>query len=139
MRYQALYQMIDVQTYCRLRVESGLSSKTVEAAAIGLRNSLCCVAIIDTEKNKEVVGMGRLVGDGACHCQIVDICVLPEHQKRGLGKLIMSKLDEFIQANIPTSCYINLIADGEAYRLYEQYGFKEVWPASRGMGYTKKQ
>ncbi|MGG5506163.1 MULTISPECIES: GNAT family N-acetyltransferase [unclassified Myroides] len=139
MKYQALYQMIDVQTYCKLRVASGLSPKTIEAATIGLRNSLCCVVIVDTEKSSEVIGMGRLVGDGACHCQIVDICVLPEHQKQGLGKLIMRKLDEFIQANIPVSCYINLIADGEAYRLYEQYGFKEVWPASRGMGYTKKQ
>ncbi|WP_158962615.1 GNAT family N-acetyltransferase [Myroides fluvii] len=138
MRYQAIYQNIDVTTYCQLRVHSGLSPKTEIAATIGLQNSLCCVAILDRENNNEVIGMGRLVGDGACHCQVVDICVLPAHQKRGLGKLILSKLDEYIQANIPSSCYVNLIADGEAYRLYEQYGFKEVWPASRGMGYTKK-
>lgn len=139
MRYHALYQTIEVETYCKLRVESGLSPKTEEAAVIGLRNSLCCVALLDQENHNEIIGMGRLVGDGACHCQVVDICVLPAHQKQGLGKLIMSKLDAYIQANIPASCYVNLIADGEAYHLYEQYGFKEVWPASRGMGYTKKK
>ncbi|MDM1408034.1 GNAT family N-acetyltransferase [Myroides sp. DF42-4-2] len=138
MNYQVIYQNIDVHTYCNLRVQSGLSPKTPEAATIGLRNSLCCVAVLDGENNNEIIGMGRLVGDGACHCQVVDICVLPAHQKRGLGKRIMTKLDEFIQANIPDSCYVNLIADGEAYRLYEQYGFKDVWPVSRGMGYTKK-
>ncbi|MBB1150296.1 GNAT family N-acetyltransferase [Myroides sp. NP-2] len=138
MNYQVTYQNIDVHTYCNLRVQSGLSPKTPEAATIGLRNSLCCVAVLDGENNNEIIGMGRLVGDGACHCQVVDICVLPAHQKRGLGKRIMTKLDEFIQANIPDSCYVNLIADGEAYRLYEQYGFKDVWPVSRGMGYTKK-
>lgn len=139
MKYQAVYQIIEVETYCNLRVQSGLSPKTKEAAAIGLRNSLCCVAILDETNDKEVIGMGRLIGDGACHCQVVDICVLPAHQKKGLGKLIMKKLDEYIQENLPVSCYINLIADGEAYRLYEQYGFKSVWPASRGMGYTKKE
>lgn len=138
MNYQVIYQNIDVQTYCKLRVQSGLSPKTQEAAAIGLRNSLCCVAVLDTANNNEIIGMGRLIGDGACHCQVVDICVLPQHQKQGLGKRIMTKLDEYIQANLPPSCYVNLIADGDAYRLYEQYGFKDVWPASRGMGYTKK-
>ena len=139
MNYQVIYQTLDVQTYCHLRVQTGLSPKTEAAAALGLRNSLCCVAVINTANNNEIIGMGRLVGDGACHCQVVDICVLPEHQKKGLGKLIMNKLDAYIQANIPDSCYINLIADGEAYRLYEHYGFKEVWPASRGMGYTKNK
>ena len=139
MRYKVRYGEIAVETYCKLRVESGLAPKTEEAATIGLRNSLCCVVVLDTHNQDEVIGMGRLVGDGACHCQIVDICVLPAHQKQGLGKLIMSELDAYIQAHIPDSCYINLIADGEAYRLYEQYGFKEVWPASRGMGYTKKK
>ncbi len=138
MNYQVIYQTPDVETYCTLRVQSGLSPKTQEAAVLGLRNSLCCVVVLDVGNNNEIIGIGRLVGDGACHCQVVDICVLPAHQKKGLGKLIMSKLDAYIQANIPDSCYVNLIADGEAYRLYEQYGFKEVWPTSRGMGYTKK-
>lgn len=138
MRYQAVYQTIKVETYQTLRVKSGLSAKSEEAAKIGLRHSLCCVAILDTENENEVIGMGRLVGDGGCNCQVVDICVLPEHQKRGLGKRIMEKLDEYIQANLPASCYVNLVADGDAYRLYEQYGFKEVWPNSRGMGYVKK-
>ncbi|ERJ58746.1 GNAT family N-acetyltransferase [Sphingobacterium paucimobilis] len=137
MRYQALYKSPEVSQYRHLREASGLSPKTEEAAAIGLRNSLCCVIITDLENDNETVGMGRLVGDGGCHCQVVDICVLPQHQKQGLGKLIMQKLHDFIEDKLPESCYVNLIADGEAYRLYEQYGFKSVWPNSRGMGRVK--
>lgn len=138
MKYQAKYQDVDPETYIHLRVSSGLSPKTPEAAKIGLSNSICSVVILDTENNNEAIGMGRIIGDGACHCQIVDICVLPAHQKQGLGKLIMQSLKDFINESLPASCYISLIADGEACKLYELYGFKEVWPASRGMAFLKK-
>lgn len=138
MRYEVIYQDITPNEYIHLRVSSGLSPKTLMAATIGLANSLCCVVVLDKDDADRIIGMGRLVGDGACHCQVVDICVLPEYQGQGFGKMIMTKLNEFIEENIPESCYINLIADGEAYRLYEKYGFKEVWPKSRGMGYVKK-
>ncbi|MCY4779551.1 GNAT family N-acetyltransferase [Sphingobacterium sp. UT-1RO-CII-1] len=131
MNYRVVYQLIEPDVYRHLRVACGLSPKSAEAAEIGIRNSLCCVLVLS---ENDVVGMGRLVGDGACHCQVVDICVLPDHQGQGLGKLIMGKIEEFIVDNLPASCYVNLIADGEAYRLYEQYGFSSVWPESRGMG-----
>lgn len=138
MSYIARYQTIEPQTYIDLRVNCGLSAKTVKAATIGVNHSLCSVVVIN-EDSDEIIGMGRLIGDGGCHCQVADICILPPHQGKGLSKLIMQKLDEFIQENIPETCYINLIADGEAYKLYQQYRFKEVWPASRGMGYTLKK
>ncbi|MTG99018.1 MULTISPECIES: GNAT family N-acetyltransferase [Myroides] len=138
MRYKAEYETPDANDYINLRVVCGLSSKTLMAATIGLANSLCSVVILDTEDNDKVIGMGRLVGDGGCHCQVVDICVHPTHQGKGLGKVIMHQLDVFIKSNLPDSCYVNLIADGEAYKLYTQYDFKEVWPASRGMGYVKR-
>ncbi|AJH16125.1 MULTISPECIES: GNAT family N-acetyltransferase [Myroides] len=138
MRYKICYDIIEPEDYINMRITCGLSEKRIMAAVIGLANSLCCVSILDTENNDKFVGMGRLVGDGGCHCQVVDICVLPEYQGQGLGKLVMTTLTEFINDNLPESCYVNLIADGEAYKLYEHYGFKEVWPVSRGMGYVKK-
>ena len=81
------------------------------------------------------IGMGRIIGDGGCHCQVVDICVLPEYQGRGIGKLIMEKIVNFIDTEFPESCYISLIADGDAHHLYRKFGFKEVMPESRGMYY----
>ncbi|MDR2284453.1 MAG: GNAT family N-acetyltransferase [Sphingobacterium sp.] len=139
MRYKSIYDTPSADSYRHLRVASGLSPKTEEAAIIGLKNSLCCVLVVDQENNDEIIGMGRLVGDGGCHCQVVDICVLPEHQKKGLGKLIMQMLDNFVQKELPASCYINLIADGDAFLLYKQYGFEPVWPQSRGMGKVKRK
>lgn len=121
-----------VADYCHLRVASGLSAKTEQAARIGLANTLFAVQI---RWRQQVIGMGRLVGDRACHCQICDIAVLPEHQGQGLGRQIMQALMDYVQ-QLPDSCYVNLIADGDARFLYAKFGFTDVAPASIGMALT---
>lgn len=120
----------DVPTYRRLRGESGLGAKSVEGSALGLPNSWYCVTV---RHGDETVGMGRIVGDGGCFLQIVDICVLPEHQGRGLGKLIMAELSAELERRAPQGTYVSLIADGDARHLYAKYGFAETAPASVGM------
>jgi GNAT superfamily N-acetyltransferase len=82
--------------------------------------------------------MGRVIGDGGTAFQIVDIAVLPEHQKRGLGKRIVSALVDWLHANAPKSAYVSLIADGPAKDLYAQYGFEPTAPASIGMAFRIK-
>ena len=132
--YKVIENQIPLETYQKLRIDCGLSSKTNEAGRIGLKNSIYSMMI---EFENEIIGMGRIVGDGGCFCQIVDICVLPKHQGHGLGKLIMKKLSDFIVENLPDSCYVSLIADGNASFLYEKFGFKDTLPKSKGM-YLKK-
>jgi ribosomal protein S18 acetylase RimI-like enzyme len=134
--YNALYKKIPVETYLRLRKESGLSPKTEKAANIGLKNSVCEVLVLNQEQ--QAVGMGRMIGDGGCHCQITDVCVLPEFQGHGIGRIIMEKLKHFIDHELPDSCYISLIADGDAVHLYEKFGFQTTLPKSTGMAYQKK-
>lgn len=81
-------------------------------------------------EGETVVGMGRVIGDGGCFCQVVDICVLPEYQGEGHGQLIMKSISAFIKAKLPSSCYTSLIADGDASYLYAKFGFKDTWPES---------
>ncbi|WP_347337898.1 GNAT family N-acetyltransferase [Pseudoalteromonas piscicida] len=69
--------------YCDLRVAAGLSAKSLEAAERGLPNSLYGVTIRD---NTKLVAMGRVVGDGGCNFEIVDIAVDSAYQGQGLGK-----------------------------------------------------
>ncbi|WP_257572592.1 GNAT family N-acetyltransferase [Janthinobacterium sp. UMAB-56] len=117
-------------TYRQLRIAAGLSAKTTDAAAKGLPNSLFAVQILHGD---EVVGMGRVIGDGGCFFQVVDIAVLPAHQGKGLGKRIMREIMQFIETEVPESAYVSLIADGQAQDLYAQFGFKHTAPASVGM------
>ena len=119
-----------VATYQLLRVAAGLSAKSTEAAAKGLPNSLFAVQVL---LGDEVVGMGRIIGDGGCFFQVVDIAVLPAHQGKGLGKRIMREIRAFIDSEVPASAYVSLIADGQAQDLYAQFGFQHTAPASVGM------
>lgn len=137
MTFKAEFKKIPLDTYLRLRKEAGLSAKTTEAAKIGLSNSVQEILVVDPI-TAEHIGMGRIIGDGGCFCQVTDICVLPAYQGKGIGKLIMQKIMDFIEAELPVSCYISLIADGDASFLYEKFGFKETMPVSKGMAYLKR-
>ncbi|WP_424983298.1 GNAT family N-acetyltransferase [Maritalea sp. S77] len=119
------------QEYCDLRAFAGLSPKSLDAATIALKNSLFGVSLRDEQGN--LIGMGRIIGDGGCFAQVTDIAVKPEHQGKGLGKMIMGEIDQFIQSQLPASCWVSLFADGDAHHLYQKYGFGFTAPESLGM------
>ncbi|HEY3820842.1 MAG TPA: GNAT family N-acetyltransferase [Polyangiaceae bacterium] len=116
--------------YLRLRLEAGLSGKTAEAARVGLANTWFGVTV---RQRGQAVGMGRVIGDGGCFFEVVDIAVQPAHQRRGLGRRIMGALMEHLRANAPASAHVMLLADGPAHLLYEQFGFRATAPESIGM------
>jgi GNAT superfamily N-acetyltransferase len=128
-------QHIPIDIYMQLRRESGLSTKSVQAATIGLAHTL--FAVVAKNEQDAFIGMGRLIGDGGCFCQVVDICVLPNYQGQGIGKKIMEQIMAYVHNHLPESCYVSLLADGNADKLYAQFGFKETMPQSKGM-YIKK-
>lgn len=130
--YTLVERLPTVSEYRDLRRLSGLSEKTIDAAERGLPATLFAVVI---EHNGAVIGMGRVIGDGGTAYQVVDIAVLPAHQKQGLGKRIVAALVGWLHANAPKSAYVSLIADGPAKDLCAQYGFKPTMPESIGMAF----
>ncbi len=118
------------EDYRRLRSVSGLAPRSAEATAAGLPNTFLAVVV---EHGGRAVGMGRVIGDGGLFFQVVDIAVEPEHQGKGLGKSIMDTLTAELRRRVPAEAYVSLIADGEAHRLYQQFGFQMTAPASVGM------
>jgi len=120
------------EDYCRLRAQAGMAPRTIEAAQRGLPNTLYGVSLL---RDGEVVGMGRVIGDGACFFIVVDIAVTPALQGQGLGKRIVGALDDWLRANAPPSAVVSLVADGDAKHLYAKYGFVETTPHSVNMEY----
>ena len=118
--------------YCRLRADAGMAPRTVDAAQRGLPNTLYGVSLL---LDGEVVGMGRVIGDGGCFFIVVDIAVAPALQGQGLGKRIMAALDDWLRANAPPSAVVSLAADGDAKHLYAKFGFVETTPFSVNMEY----
>lgn len=62
-----------------------------------LKNSLYTVA---AEEDDQVVGMGRLIGDGMYY-MIVDIVVQPAYQRMGIGSKILNMIIEYINSGTP--------------------------------------
>jgi ribosomal protein S18 acetylase RimI-like enzyme len=124
-------EKIPINVYRQLRVDAGLSPKTEHAASIGLANTL--YSVVTKNGHFEYIGMARVIGDGGCFCQIVDICVLPAYQGQGIAKMMMELIKAYIEEHLPESCYVSLIADGSADKLYQQFGFADTMPQSKGM------
>jgi ribosomal protein S18 acetylase RimI-like enzyme len=121
-----------VDQYLRLRLESGLMPKTPAQAEAALPGSWAACHVVH-EASGDVVGMGRLLGDGGWYFHVVDVAVLPEHQRRGLGDSILRALLDRVRAVAPPGAYVNLLADAPGRRLYERHGFVETAPDTVGM------
>ena len=120
----------EVDEFIALRLAAGLSAKTTEAAGRGLPASLFSVCVRDDGR---LIGMGRVIGDGGCNFEVVDVAVHPEFQRRGLGYQIMEELMNDLREYAPQSAYVSLIADHGAPALYEKFGFELTAPDSVGM------
>lgn len=131
-KYEYLHQIPEPEDYLKLRgICMPQRKQSPELARLALPKSVYAVIVKDVATD-EIVGMGRVLGDGLFYL-VTDIAVLPEHQGHGLGKGIVKRVTEFIEKNAMPGTYASLLADGEAHRLYSQFGFALTGDASRGM------
>ncbi len=130
--YQLVMTPPPVADYLRLRQEAGLSPKTEEQAAAALPGGWAACHVVH-EPAGEVAAMGRLLGDGGWYFHVIDMAVLPEHQRRGLGDAVLRAPIDQVRQLAPRGAYVNLLADPPGRRLYERHGFSETAPGSVGM------
>ncbi|GAB6898890.1 GNAT family N-acetyltransferase [Kineosporia succinea] len=121
-----------IDQYLGLRERSGLSPRTREQAEAGIDGAWYAVHVVHTATG-EATAMGRVLGDGGWYFHIIDMAVLPEHQRRGLGNVVLTALLERIQRVAPPGAYINLLADEPGRVLYRRHGFVDSAPVSVGM------
>ena len=94
-----------------------INSKMIE---VSFTNSIyiSCVRI-----DNNLVGMGRIIGDGGMFYYIQDVIVLPEYQGKGIGAKIMDELMGYIQLYAQHMSVIGLMSSIDKESLYERYGF----------------
>jgi ribosomal protein S18 acetylase RimI-like enzyme len=117
--------------YLSLRLRSGLTPKTELQGEAALRGSWFAVHALAS--GGTTVGMGRVIGDGGWYFHIVDMAVLPEHQRRGIGDAMLTSLIDQIRRNAPSEPYVTLLADEPGRKLYARHGFVATAPQSIGM------
>ena len=101
----------------------GIPAKTLARA---IEHSVCVGAYAGGAQ----VGFARAVTDHATFANIVDVFVLPEHQKQGIAKQLMRAL--LAHPDMQDLRRITL-ATADAHGLYAQFGFTPLGDASRHM------
>jgi GNAT superfamily N-acetyltransferase len=120
--YPIVERLPTVEEHRALFEAVGWTPYAPEAAAIALRHSLYgLVALHDGQ----VIGGGRVVGDGGKFFYIQDFAVRPEHQGRGIGTQMMEHLLAWIKANAPPEPFVGLFATSAAIPFYQRYDFGE--------------
>ncbi len=114
--------ILRAEDFVRLRSAAGFADTPVEHARKALQNGLVNVSAI---YNGELVGMGRLVGDGAMYWYLQEIIVLPEFQQKGIGTMIVDHLVNYAKENSATGRFTTIggvSAKGKE-PFYEKMGF----------------
>ena len=129
-----------VETYLKIREKVNWKKLTYEQAEKALKNSLYTVVAIEDDK---VLGMGRIVGDGAVICYIQDLIIVPEAQGRGIGRLLIEDLRRFVQSIQfeGTEMMFDLMCAKGREKFYEKMGFTSRPTDTLGPGmiqYLKK-
>lgn len=101
-----------------------------EVADTSLKNSIHCITVKD---NEQMIGMGRIVGDGAIYFYIQDIVVHPDYQKHGIWKEIMHRLVAYLHENATDKAFVGLFASQDKESFYEKFDFKDYSPNMTGM------
>ncbi len=83
--------------------------------------------------DKQVVAMGRVIGDGAIYFYIQDVIVHPNHQNKGVGKLVMEAIEAYLSKSSNEYAFVGLMASEGAVGFYESFGYKKRKDHSPGM------
>lgn len=112
-----------VQEFNFLRKVAGWPEMPEPLVETGLINTF--YAVVAVTDSQQVVGMGRIIGDGAIYFHISDVIVHPDYQKMGIGRMIMNKLMETLENEGGANTNIGLMCSRGREAFYRQFGFIE--------------
>lgn len=119
------------QEYMDLKAVTGLPEVEISAIATALNRSV--LSLLARDDNDRLIGMGRVVGDGAFYFQLVDIMVAASHLDQGVEEMIVSELLSRLKKIAPSGAEVTVITDVPGIKLYQHAGFKLLYPDRYGM------
>lgn len=133
MQIQYIENELTVSDFLQLRKDMNFVPEPREQIELALKNGLYTIT---AKRDDKIIGMGRLVGDGAMYCYIQDVAVLPEYQNNGIGKATVSKLIEYAyRIGLPnTGITMGLFSANGKEGFYEKLGFISQPSNSLGAG-----
>lgn len=128
--YCLVENQLTAKDFVHLKVATGFKERPIEQVEKALNNHLFDVTAVYKD---EVIGMGRLVGDGVMYWYLQEIIVLPQFQGQGIGTKIVNRLLDYIKENTEPGTFVSvgLTAASGKETFYERFGF------SKSLGMTK--
>ena len=93
------------------------NGRTAEQHETAFRNSVVRLAF----DGEQLVGAARAITDGVRCAAVFDVCVLPSHRGRGIGRTVMRSLVDGLAGQ-----FVVLVCDGKLAALYAQVGFRPL-------------
>ncbi len=118
------------EDYIDLRLRAGMGGKDLERSRTALRRSLFVVSVYD---DTQLIGFGRVAGDGGITYVVSDIMVDEAYRRRGIADRIMRAIDTYFDQNAHEDSYICLIANRPADALYRKHRFEYLPEDKCGM------
>lgn len=133
-RYKLYKEAPSAEEFVNLRVKLGWGKTDVGLARVSLGNSLFHIVV---RNETRLVGMGRVIGDGAMFYYIQDVAVEPIHQNQGIGNTIMVEIERYLKSIAITGSTIGLFAAKGKEGFYSRYGYSERSGDPLGKGMCK--
>lgn len=127
---------LSTDDYNRLRTAVGWNSIEPSLAQKGLDNSAFLIVASDGDTP---VGMARYITDYGYVVYVADVIVAPDYQRNGIGKELMTRIMNSINADILPGQrkFINLMAAKGKENFHKQFGFNERPNDIQGPGMTQ--
>lgn len=130
MNYKIEQRKISVSEYQLLRKTTGWDMLEDSVVEIALDNDLFSVCVLDGDSP---VGIGRVIGDCAIYFYIQDVIVVPEYRGKGIGAIIMERIENFLNGNANHNSFVGLMAADGVKEFYYKFGYSERQATKPGM------
>ena len=116
--------LLSPQLFLELYKSVGWQAPCLEQVETALKHSVATFCAFDGDR---AVGMARLLGDGGMSFYIKDFAVRPEYQGKGVGRLLMNAVEDYILSSLREGWAVSLelISAKGKEAFYEKCGFEQ--------------
>lgn len=136
MDFTILDNQLNADDFIRLFSAVGWGDVPLDMAQTALHNSYATFSMVH---ENHVMGMARLLGDGAMSFFLKDLAVDPAYWGKGAGKLLLAHAEEYIRSQLQPGWagYLQLVSAKGKEEFYRKAGYTVHPHEHSGAGMSK--